>query len=320
MRSYRNVSAFLLLLTTGCAPRPYASQDGSVKTTYIHQYGVEVANVDEWNERGASGQIVKQHKNGAAETQSWQQGKLHGLSTVTFPHASTLHTETYYDKGAIVWQTVHYASGMPKRQNIYRPGNVSLVSTWYEDGAPRSSEEYHGSDLFSGEYFTRDQELESQVVQGAGERLRRDGHGQLISKDEFENGKKILQVVYYPNGMPQKYIPFVNDQIEGTLKTFYPGGEPATAESWKANKQHGDTIVFRGGERVSIVPYVDGQKEGIETGFRPGTDTVTEQVSWKNSQKHGPSTFWVDQEKIIEYYFDGQKVSKTDFANRQMKY
>lgn len=312
-----NASAFLLLLTTSCAPRPYVCQDGSVKTTYIHQYGVEVADAEEWQERGSSGQIIKQLKNGATEAQTWQQGVLHGLSTTTFAHSNIVHYETYYDKGARVWQTSHYSSGMPKRQNIFRPGNITLVSTWYEDGSPRSSEEYHGDNLWSGEYFTREQELETQITSGSGERIRRDGHGQLIAKDEFLNGKKVLEVVYYPNGMPQKYIPYANDLIEGSLKTFYAGGEPATVEQWKNNFQNGDTTLFRSGQRVAIVPYVNGQKEGVETGFRPGTDIITEQITWKAGLKHGPSMYFVDQDKVVEYYFQGQKVSKVEFAQRE---
>lgn len=316
MKFCLNASAFLLLLTTSCTPRPYASQDGSVKTTYIHQYGVEVANAEEWNERGSSGQIIKQLKDGSTQTQTWQQGALHGIATITFPHSTIVHHETYYDKGARVWQTAHYASGMPKRQNIFRPGNITLVSTWYEDGSPRSSEEYHGDNLWSGEYFTREQELETQVVQGNGERLRRDGHGQLITKDEFENGKKILEVVYFSNGMPQRYIPYVNDQIEGTLKTFFAGGEPATVEQWKHNLQHGDTTVFRSGQRIAVVPYVNGQREGVETVFRPGTDIITEQITWKNNLKHGPSLLYVDSDKITEYFFEGTKVSRMEFAQR----
>ncbi len=317
MKYMLQASTLLLLLAAGCAPRPYTAQDGSIKTSYVHQYGVEVASADEWKERGSSGQIVKQHKDGAVETQSWQNGKLHGLSTITFPHSSIVHKEIYYDNDARVWQTSHYTSGMPKRQDIFRPGNITLVSTWFEDGAPRSSEEYMGEKLWNGEYFTREQELESQVVQGNGERIRRDGHGQLVSKDEIESGKKVLEVMYYPNGMPQKYIPYVNEQVEGVLKTFYAGGEPATIEEWKKDFQNGDTQVFRSGVRVAVVPYVNGQKEGIETGFRPGTDIVTEQISWKNSQKHGPSVFFVDQEKITEYYFEGQKVSRMEFIQRE---
>lgn len=317
MKFYWNASAFLFLLTTSCTSRPTIAQDGSVKTTYMHQYGVEVANVEEWNERGSSGQIIKQLKNGATDTQSWQAGSLHGLSTVSFPHSTIVHRETYFDKGARVWQTVHYPSGMPKRQDIFRPGNITLVSTWFEDGVPRSSEEYHGDNLWSGEYFTRDQEVETQVIQGNGERIRRDGHGQLVAKDDIENGKKILEVIYFSNGMPQKYIPYVNDQVEGTLKTFYAGGEPATVEEWKKDRQHGDTIVFRSGQRVAVIPYVDGQKEGIETGFRPGTDIITEEIGWRDGQKHGASTYFVDNDKVIEYYSYGKKVTKIDFNQNE---
>lgn len=319
MRSCYQVTALLLLLLASCHPQPFIAQDGSVKTTYIHQYGVEVADEVEWKERGSSGQIIKQLKNGATQAECWLDGKLHGLCTLTFPHSSVIHIENFYDRGASVWQIVNYASGMPKRQDIYRPANDVVVSTWYEDGSPRSAEEFQGSNLISGDYFTRDQELETQVVQGHGERIRRDGHGQLIAKDEFEQGLRVLEVIYYPNGMPQKYIPYADNKIQGILKTFLAGGEPATIEAWQNNLQMGPTTLFRNGERIAVVPYVNGYKNGKELRYRPGTDLVTEEITWKDNLKHGPTVLFVDQKKFTEYYFQDQKVSRVEFTELDTK-
>lgn len=317
MKNWAAISVLLLSVACSCAPKPYVATDGSVKSTYIHQYGVEVADENEWQDRGSSGQIIKQLKNGSSITQCWQDGKLHGLSTISFPHTSIVQVEKFYDKGACVWFQTNYPSGMPKKQITYRSANHTLLSTWYEDGTPRSSEEYKDELLVGGDYFNREQELESQVVQGNGERMYRDGLGQLLSKDEIENGKRVLEIVYYPNGMPKKYLPYANDRVQGQVKTFLASGEPDTIEEWQNGQQSGQTVLFRGGLRIAVVSYVNGQKEGVEKRFRPGTDVVSEEVSWKNDLMHGPCSLFVDGKKVDEYFFQGQKVSRVEFAQAE---
>lgn len=313
------ILSFLLLATCSCRPQPYVAQDGSVKSTYIHQYGVEVADEEEWQERGASGQIIKQLKTGVTASENWQNGALHGLSTYTYPHSDIIQLEVFYDKGAQVWLQSNYPSGMPKKQVTYRSKKNSLVSTWYEDGTPRSSEEYQESLLMSGDYFSRDQELEAQVVQGNGERIYRDSHGQLKSKDQIEDGRCTLQVAYFANGMPKKYIPFADGKVQGQVKTFLAGGEPDTIEEWQEGQQTGLTATFRGGERISLVPYLNGHKEGVEKRFRPGTEIVTQEVSWKNDLMHGPTILYVDEGKVTEYFYRGQKVTRVEFAELDSK-
>ena len=310
-------SLLLLLIATSCTPRPY-TEDGTVSTRYVHQYGVDIADNNEWVERGSSGQIIKKLKDGSTHTQTYRDGKLHGVSMLTFAHSHIIMQETYFDKGTCVWKTTNYPSGMPKRQDVFQPESIIAVTTWYEDGTPRSDEEYHGTLLVTGKYFTRDQDLETEVITGNGERINRDGHGQLVAQDEIVNGKRILEVVYYANGMPQKYIPYVDDKIEGTLKTFHPGGEPNTIEEWHQGLQHGHTQVFTSGKRIAVVPYVNGKKEGVETRYRPGTETVAEEISWKDDLKDGPSTVYVeDGSKVTEYFFEGKKVSRMEYVEHQ---
>lgn len=313
-RFWGPISLFVVTALPSCTPKPRVDEYGAVKSTYVHQYGVEVADQTEWQSRGASGQIIKQMKNGATLTQSWQQGKLHGISTITFPHSNVVHIETFYDNGVRLWLTCNYQSGMPRKQDIYRTDGTIVVSNWYEDGSPRSGEVYKDNLLQSGDYFTRDQELETQVQGGNGERIRRDGHGQLLSKDEIENGKLVCRMLFYANNMPKKYIPYQDGKVQGILKTFYPGGEPDTIEEWQQGFQNGITSVFGNGGRVALVPYVNGKKSGIEKRFRPGTDTVVEEVSWKEDLKHGPLIIYVDNDKVTDYYYMGQKVSRVEFA------
>lgn len=307
-------SLFILASLTSCSPKTKVDEYGAVKSTYVHQYGVEVADQTEWQSRGASGQIIKQMKNGATLTQSWQQGKLHGLSTITFPHSNVVQIESFYDNGVRLWLTCNYQSGMPRKQDIYRTDGTIVVSNWYEDGSPRACEVYKGNLLQSGDYFTKDQELETQIMDGTGERIRRDGHGQLVSKDEIENGKLTCRMLYYPSCMPKKYIPFHDGKVQGLVKTFHPAGEPDTIEEWQQGFQQGLTTVFANGQKIAFVPYIQGKKNGIEKRVRPGTDTVVEEISWHEDLKHGPSILYVDNDKVTDYYYNGQKVSRIEFT------
>ena len=178
----------LLGLLTSCSNRTNQDKD-AVKVAYMHRYGVQVANENEWKELGASGKIVKQLKNGQTSSTSWQEGTLHGPSSMSYPFTNILQTEALYTKGNCEWTLANYASGVPERKEQYAPNNVMIVSTWYEDGIARSKEEYRETLLLNGEYFTNEQEEEARVSDGKGERLVRDGHGTLLSRQAVQDGR-----------------------------------------------------------------------------------------------------------------------------------
>jgi antitoxin component YwqK of YwqJK toxin-antitoxin module len=301
----------LLVALTSCTAQ-HQDKD-ALKTTYVHQYGVEVADSGDWEKRGANGQTVQQLKNGATLTKSWHDGELHGTCTLTFPHTSTVFRETFYEKGARVWMMTNYPSGAPKRQDTYLPEGGLVVATWYEDGTPRAREEYCYDDILTGQYFTTEQELESEIKGSIGQRVNRDGHGQLVSKETIKDGQLALEVSFYPNGMPKKETPYAQGKIDGMVRTYYPGGEPQTVEEWQEGFPNGITTIFQNGEKIALVPYIDGVKEGKEERFRPGTQEVVEEIAWKNNKRHGPTFVYVDGQKVTDWYHSGEKVSRIIF-------
>lgn len=301
-------------LATGCTPKPTVGENDPVKSNYIHKYGVEVADATDWNERGSSGQVIKQLKNGATLTETWRDGQLDGPSTITFPHTTVIYQETIYNKGVRSQQTTNYLSGMPKRQELYTSPLYSQVSTWYEDGLPQSQEQYQDLRLISATYFTPSQETESKIDQGSGERPVRNGHGQLNGKELFSDGLLTMSIELYPTGMPKSHTPYIQGVIQGTRKTFSASGEPQTIEEWNNNLPNGTTLVFQNGEKISEVPYVDGKKSGIERRFRSGTDDVVQDISWNDDVRHGSSIVYVDDKKLTDWYFEGKKVSRLEFV------
>ncbi len=305
----------LLVAAVSCTPKPTTNNPDTVKAAYIHEYGVSVDDAADWHERGASGQVIQKLKSGSVQTENWKSGKRHGITTLTFPHSQDIQTEAFYDNGKLLWVLDRYRSGMPKKQVTYNVEGVN-VSTWYEEGSPKSIETYENALLTFGNYFTPAQDLEAHIQQGNGERIIRDGYGQLEQKEVFTNGERTLQINFHPNGMPKSHIPYVAGKIEGTKKTFLPDGEPATIEAWHEGAPHGITILFENSEQVAAVPYIAGQKEGIEKQFRPGTTEVVAEISWKENRRHGPSTVTIDSEKVTDWYLEGKKVRRSEYLSQ----
>jgi antitoxin component YwqK of YwqJK toxin-antitoxin module len=308
---------FSLILLLGClsscANRTNNDKD-AVKVSYVHRYGVEVANAEEFEELGSSGKIVKQLKNGKTSTTSYKDGKLHGLVTMSYPFTSICQEEALYNDGECVYKQTNYASGVPERKEQYAPDSVMMVSAWYEDGILRVKEEYQNNTLRNGEYYTNEQEEEARVTDGKGERFIRDGHGSLLSRQVIADGCVISETKLYPNGMPQAVLPYVRNKVEGTVKTYQVTGEPKTLEEFQDGERNGDMTVFVNGEVVSVIPYIDGKREGIQENYRPGTKEVVETISYKHDRRHGPTYRFIDDQKIIEWYFNGEKVSKMQFV------
>jgi antitoxin component YwqK of YwqJK toxin-antitoxin module len=297
----------LLTLTTACDCRKPGCED-VVCETYVHRYGVPL-DPDDWHCRGRDGHVVSTLKNGVTVSKTYEGGILHGETTYTFPHQEIIQKREFYEQGQLVQEVQNYPNGIPQQQIVYSsPAQRSLVG-WYESGSPQCKEEYDGDLLVRGEYYNLYHQTESVVDNGNGVRIRRDGYGQLLSKDDVCDGQMTARTTYHPNGAPESITPYVNGKIEGERKTFYPGGDPNTIELWTNNCQHGYTVIFQNGERFSEMPYVRGQRHGIEKRYRDG-QALVEEVSWECGQRHGPCYSYVGNDTRTDWYFEGQKVNK----------
>lgn len=311
MRYLLNLSLLAATLAaTSCARQRTCCPCDVVDQTYVHKYGVEVPPGD-WTARGQNGKVITTQKNGVVVTKNYVEGALDGETTYTFPHSEQIEKVETYSKNTIVKDATSYVSGAPLCATEYQPGG-KVVNTWYENGSPKSTETYQGSQLSQCVYYNNKNQVDTQVVDGNGKRNQRDSYGVIIATDTIENGVLVSTTTYHPNGHPKEVIPFVNGVIEGEKKTFLPAGEPNTVEQWKGGKQNGTTTVFHNGEKVAEVTYVNGHKYGVERRFRDGV-TVVEEVTWVNDQKHGPNTFFIGNAVKTDWFYQDRPVSKPNF-------
>lgn len=308
MKQYKILIPLALVAVLSSCNRQVPYRGPVVEQTYVHKYGVEVP-PDQWQKSGESGRIVSTLKNGVVVTNSYSGGVLDGETTYTFPHNDNIQKVETYSDGRLIKEVINTMSGTPMKEIVYQDHGVRNVTIWYEDGMPQTKETYVKGRLMAGQYMDHNQQVESCVENGQGNRINRDAYGMLESNDTIVDGDMVQRTTYHPNGHPKEMIPYMNGIVHGERKSYLPAGEPNTIEMWEAGSQHGMTIVFSGGEKIAEVPYVNGKKHGLERRYRNGK-TVVEEVTWMDDTRQGPTYTYVGENKKTDWYHNGRRVTK----------
>jgi antitoxin component YwqK of YwqJK toxin-antitoxin module len=303
--------ATLCCVATACNRAPRNTSCDVVEETYVHKYGVSIPAQD-WTARGEDGQVISTMKDGVVVTKHFSGGTLNGDTTYTFPHSNLIEKVESYSNGTLAKETHYYQSGVPAQETIHQSDDGYTHTVWYENGSPKSIENYNSFGLAQGQYYDGRNMMETRVDNGEGVRNVRDGYGQLLSRDTIHNGNMTTRTTYHPNGSPKEITPYVNGVIHGELRTYLPAGEPNTIEQWADGSQTGKSIQYVNGEKFSEANYVNGVKNGPEYRFRDGND-VTHEITWKDNQKHGPTTSFVGETPQTEWYHQDKPVSKSKF-------
>jgi antitoxin component YwqK of YwqJK toxin-antitoxin module len=303
----------LSLLFTGCCEQQacYYSSPDVVDEVYMHRYGVPVTQQD-WGAHGNHGQIVSTLNNGVVVSKSYNSGILDGQTTYTYPHSSCVEKVETYANGVIQRENYYYTSGASKQEVIYNSPTNRDSTCWYESGMAKSRENYQGNLLSSGTYYGEGNQVEAQVENYNGTRIKRDDYGQLQSQDNIENGQQVQKTTFHANGTPKDVVPYVNGQVEGQVRSFHPAGEPKTVEEWQGGMQHGVKTEYVNGEKVAEYAYEGGQKNGLERRFRDG-NTVVQEITWVNGMKQGPSRTYVNNAVRTEWFYQDRPISKSNY-------
>ncbi len=198
------------------------------------------------------------------------------------------------------------------------PEGYVKITQWYNCGTPRCIETYSNNLLVEGEYFDGQNNSESRVTQGNGEKVHRDRFGQFLYLDKVENGIVTRRTCYHPNGTIRQIFPYdCNGNICGIVRTYHPDGSPDTIETWENNQQHGITVVYQNGEKVSETPYVSGKKHGLEKRYLRG-DIVTQEVTWYEDYVHGPCYSYYGDSVQTDWYYRGKVTTRSNYDSYNM--
>ncbi len=304
MRSYVYLLGCLLL--AACCKKE--QENNVVSQRYIHKYGYAVSK-DEFEARKYPGQVVTILKNGVSTTSTYENGLLHGPCTHTFPHSQTVEAYFLYNQGNLVKQIIYDVSGMPLREEVQLSPTRHASTKWYNDGTPMCTEEYGNKELIEGQYFTRQNEVESRIEKGKGTRIVRDLQGVLLSKEEFAEGYLTKRETFLPDGTPESIAFYQKGNLHGEKKSFTEKGEPLAVKEYLHGKLHGKTTFYKNGARSVEIYYLDGMKNGLEIHYIDG-DLVSQEIVWENDKKHGPSKYYVDGVAQVEYFYDGTHITE----------
>ncbi len=308
-------SAALLLALTGCTPCDVCEPCGDV--AYYHQYGVQV-DPDYWNVTGRNGEVVTTLRDGSRQTQTYQGGVLHGQSTLSYPFSEqTKHIE-HYEGDVCVKKQTFLECGTPDCSTEYNGDGTLTLTQWYNCGTPRCIEKYADNVLIEAEYLDPQNNRESWVYQGSGERAQRDRFGQFQCLDSFENGYLAKRTYYHPNGSVSQICPYDRQgNITGLVRTYYPDGSPNSIETWCDNCQNGTTIIFQNGEKCAEVPYISGKKHGLERRYIRG-EIVSQEITWYENYMHGPCYTYNGDSVQTEWYYRGKVTTRSNYESYNM--
>lgn len=302
-----SLPSFILL--TSC--QNSGSFDQVVSQTFVHKYGFETT-PEEWEAREQDGQVVSMLKNGVKVTRSYQNGQLHGPTTYTFPHSSVVEKLLVYDLGTLLKESINDPAGVPIKEEVYEFDNRIIISFWDQKGVPLSVEEYDDEILMDGKYYNPEHELEGEVVEGFGEKIKRDRSGLLISRDIIQNGVIASRMTFHPNGNIQTISHYHDYQLHGEQRKFTASGRPLMELNWNHGVLDGSKIIYRNNAKVAEIPYINGQKHGTELHFDDLGNLIAE-IEWRNDKKHGMSKLFSEETTDTEWYFKGKAVSKERF-------
>lgn len=309
------ILAFFSLVFFGCQRSD--SLDDILSQTFVHKYGFETTK-EEWNARAQEGQVITNLKNGVILTQSFENGKLHGSVTVTFPHSLVVEKAAVYDQGILLKQSFNDANGMPIKEEMYEPDQRTVVTLWDEKGSPLSVEENAGGLLLDGKYYTPEHDLEAFVEAGNGERVKRDRSGLLISREEIAGSVVVKRINYHPNGTIHTISHYQDSELQGPQFKYTATGKPLMELHWKKGILDGEKIVYRNGSKIASIPYLQGQKHGTELHF-DDLGNLTSEIEWLHDKKHGTTKLYSDENTETQWFYKGQSVSQEKFENLQFR-
>lgn len=307
MHAVRLSAFFLVSALCGCVNENCCSPPTPIAVQYTHKYGQTLSS-QEWTQRGSSGSIATRLPTGVTRVETYDQGVLHGDTTETFPFHATIALRQTYERGQKVRETEYGTHGMPLHQQEWR-GDEQIITSWYPDGAPMAVENYDQERLISSEYFSRQHELEAQVLEGRGIRLCRNHFGNLTAREEISGGEVVLRTELYEDGSPKIVTPFVHGVIHGLVASYTPTGQPEKTEQFHMGLHHGLVTTFLNGDRVREIPFAFGKKEGMEKLYQDGR-TIIQTVAWKNDLLHGPCETLLPDAHKTEWFYRGQLVPK----------
>jgi antitoxin component YwqK of YwqJK toxin-antitoxin module len=289
-----------------------------ISQRYVHKYGYDVSK-EEWKSESYPGHVLTTLRDGKTISEPFEDGQLHGTRTETYPHSQTIQKSEQYEKGNLTKRTFYNIRGVPQKEEAFLGKDHIVLTSWYPNGTPKSSEEYKDNLLISGQYLNTSNETDSRIENGNGERTVRNQSGDILSKEVFNNHQITYVETYYPNNTPHTTVSYENNLLHGERKEFAMTGEPILVENFYKGQKHGLSTYYQNGYKYLEVPFAHGRKEGIERHFIDG-EIIVEETEFHEGVKQGSSVLYCDGSAKTTWYFENQIVSRSKYEQLMQRH
>ena len=299
------------IASVGCDNSDKKQDDEVIAERFIHVYGYDVPK-EEWLAKNYPGKVITTHRNGVTLTTHFEDGLMHGERVRSYPHSQTVEARETFQRGMLVKRIDYDIRGIPTQEVTFKSPTNTKTLSWYTRGAPRSVEELINGQLTYAEYFNPANETESRVENGTGTKTVRDGYGELVGREVFDNFELVQKETFFANGTPKTSEFYKAGQLHGPRIVYSELGDPLTKEHYLEGELHGLASYYQNGCKYLEVPYSFGMKEGVEKHFIDG-ETLAEETEWHGNYKHGPSVVFYDGIPTTSWFYNDELVSHSKF-------
>lgn len=302
-------------------PTPRTTPDSTQQIIAITQYQKGfIAREERINRRDAAG--LKQgmwktfYPDGMLKTEvNYTDDKMNGYYKEYSTKGSLLNTTKYLN--GVVQQNPPELAKLDVRTTYYDNGSVKFTATYKDGVAEGIQREFSpegkviGAKVFSEGVLTGEGILDTAGRQ-QGPWVEYHPNGQVKSKGEYLNGKRIGDwVFYYSNGkLEQKGKYDKKGKAQGPWKWYYESGNLWREENYRNDLQDGVMTEYTDAvaDSVKIITkgeYIDGQKEGAWTLELPD---YREEGSYKAGLRDGEWKHYYTSTNTLRYegkYLDG---------------
>jgi antitoxin component YwqK of YwqJK toxin-antitoxin module len=224
---------------------------------------------------------------------SYEKGLLEGPSK-TFSEHGSLKTSTSYSKGQKNGEALtYYSGGKIASKELFKENLLQEASYFSPTDTPLSTvtNGFGIQIIFEGDRILEKNEIQNGIIEGKIECFDPSGH--LASIYELKGGKRQgEEILYYPaSKKPKLSISWIDDQISGTIKTWYEDQNIESQREYASNEKNGPSISwyrdgslmlveeYEKGKLTSGKYYKKGKKEPISTVIN-GSGTATLFDEW----------------------------------------
>lgn len=284
-----------------------------VAQKFTHKYGFDLTE-EEWNTRTKEGTKIQTLDDGVTITESYNNGILHGNTTFSFPNSQIIQKIQQFENGILIKEAINDLQGCPYKEEQYEPNNKKIVTFWDALGVPISVEEYQNNFLVTGKYYKPDNSLEATIDNSTGTRIKRDRNGELLYKDQIENGLLVFRTNFHSNGKIKSKMGFYNYLLHGSQTNYTHTGDVLMTMNWNMGNLDGMHTTYKNGVIIAEIPYLNGLKHGIERHYNTDKELISE-IHWEKDKKHGSERIYDDVNTQVKWFFKGKEVSLKNFED-----